>query len=901
MSRLGQLAKELNVGIATATELLKKKGFAIEDANPNYKLSEKEEDILRQEYDKDKTFKSDAKAEFDDMKDRKKNKKEKIVEIPGFGKKDEVDIKVEVQAPKLKVVGKISDAPKPQTPKPETPAASTVSVDEAKQNNMSKSQNETEDDVFRLNPTTQVTGPTVLGKIDLSSINSQTRPKKKTKEERKKDHQKQLQQQKAEQGQGGQKKQRNRIQGKEKIDISEYKEGKQGGKNDRHKGDRDRNDCRDREANGGNNKKFNKQKNQKQEISEEDVQKQIKDTLARLTSNKNQNKSGAKHRHDKRESIRQRAEEREAQEREAQGKLKITEFVTVSDLAKMMDVTITEVITTCMNFGLMVSINQRLDADTINIVASEFGFETEYVSAEVSEAIQEEEDKEEDLINRPPIVTVMGHVDHGKTSLLDYIRQTNVIAGEAGGITQHIGAYNVTLKNGQHITFLDTPGHEAFTAMRARGAKVTDIAIIIVAADDDVMPQTKEAINHASIAGVPIVFAINKIDKPTANPDKIKESLAQMNYLVEEWGGKYQSQDIAAKKGIGVDELMDKVLLEAEMLDLKANPNRKASGSVIESQLDKGRGYVATVLVSNGTLKIGDVVIAGTHYGKVKAMFNERNQRITEAGPSEPALILGLDGAPQAGDNFNVLGSEQEAREIANKREQLQREQGLRAGNGIITLDEIARRRALGNFQEMNIIVKGDVDGSVEALSDSLQNCSTEQFQINVIHKAVGQISETDVMLASASNAIIIGFQVRPSQSARKLAEKEGVDIRLHSIIYDAIEQLKDAMAGMLAPELKEQVTGTAEVLEIFKIGKVGVIAGSIVRDGKIKRSNKVRLIRDGIVVFTGDLQSLKRYKDDVKEVANGFDCGIALAGYNEIQVGDIIEGFETIEVARKL
>ena len=901
MSRLGQLAKELNVGIATATELLKKKGFAIEDANPNYKLSEKEEDILRQEYDKDKTFKSDAKAEFDDMKDRKKNKKEKIVEIPGFGKKDEVDIKVEVQAPKLKVVGKISDAPKPQTPKPETPAASTVSVDEAKQNNMSKSQNETEDDVFRLNPTTQVTGPTVLGKIDLSSINSQTRPKKKTKEERKKDHQKQLQQQKAEQGQGGQKKQRNRIQGKEKIDISEYKEGKQGGKNDRHKGDRDRNDNRDREANGGNNKKFNKQKNQKQEISEEDVQKQIKDTLARLTSNKNQNKSGAKHRHDKRESIRQRAEEREAQEREAQGKLKITEFVTVSDLAKMMDVTITEVITTCMNFGLMVSINQRLDADTINIVASEFGFETEYVSAEVSEAIQEEEDKEEDLINRPPIVTVMGHVDHGKTSLLDYIRQTNVIAGEAGGITQHIGAYNVTLKNGQHITFLDTPGHEAFTAMRARGAKVTDIAIIIVAADDDVMPQTKEAINHASIAGVPIVFAINKIDKPTANPDKIKESLAQMNYLVEEWGGKYQSQDIAAKKGIGVDELMDKVLLEAEMLDLKANPNRKASGSVIESQLDKGRGYVATVLVSNGTLKIGDVVIAGTHYGKVKAMFNERNQRITEAGPSEPALILGLDGAPQAGDNFNVLGSEQEAREIANKREQLQREQGLRAGNGIITLDEIARRRALGNFQEMNIIVKGDVDGSVEALSDSLQNCSTEQFQINVIHKAVGQISETDVMLASASNAIIIGFQVRPSQSARKLAEKEGVDIRLHSIIYDAIEQLKDAMAGMLAPELKEQVTGTAEVLEIFKIGKVGVIAGSIVRDGKIKRSNKVRLIRDGIVVFTGDLQSLKRYKDDVKEVANGFDCGIALAGYNEIQVGDIIEGFETVEVARKL
>ncbi len=909
MSRLGQLAKELNVGIATATELLKKKGFAIEDANPNYKLSDKEEDILRQEYDKDKSFKSDAKAEFDDMKDRKKNKKEKVVEIPGFGKKDEVDIKVEVKAPQLKVVGKISDAPKPQTPANEKTAVSAAPVEETKQNNMSASQNESED-VFRLNPTQQVTGPKVLGTIDLSSINSQTRPKKKTKEERKKDHQKQNQkggeqggQKGGEQGQNGQKKQRNRIQGKERIDISEYKDGKQGGKNDRHKGDRnDRNEGREGNEGGKNNKKFNnKQKNQKQEVSDEDVQKQIKDTLARLTSNKAQNKSGAKHRHDKRESIRQRAEEREAQEREAQGKLKITEFVTVSDLAKMMDVTITEVITTCMNFGLMVSINQRLDADTINIVASEFGFETEYVSAEVSEAIQEEEDKEEDLIQRPPIVTVMGHVDHGKTSLLDYIRQTNVIAGEAGGITQHIGAYNVTLKNGQQITFLDTPGHEAFTAMRARGAKVTDIAIIIVAADDDVMPQTKEAINHASIAGVPMVFAINKIDKPTANPDKIKESLSQMNYLVEEWGGKYQSQDIAAKKGIGVEELMEKVLLEAEMLDLKANPNRKATGSIIESQLDKGRGYVATVLVSNGTLKVGDVVIAGTHYGKVKAMFNERNQRITEARPSEPALILGLDGAPQAGDNFNVLGSEQEAREIANKREQLQREQGLRAGNGIITLDEIARRRALGNFQEMNIIVKGDVDGSVEALSDSLQNCSTEQFQINVIHKAVGQISETDVMLASASNAIIIGFQVRPSQSARKLAEKEGVDIRLHSIIYDAIEQLKDAMAGMLAPELKEQVTGTAEVLEIFKIGKVGVIAGSIVRDGKIKRSNKVRLIRDGIVVFTGDLQSLKRYKDDVKEVANGFDCGIALNGYNEIQVGDIIEGFETIEVARKL
>jgi translation initiation factor IF-2 len=566
----------------------------------------------------------------------------------------------------------------------------------------------------------------------------------------------------------------------------------------------------------------------------------------------------------------------------------------------MMDVPVTKVIGTCMSLGLMVSINQRLDAETINIVADEFGFETEYISAEVAEAIQEEEDNEEDLVSRPPIVTVMGHVDHGKTSLLDYIRQTNVIAGEAGGITQHIGAYNVTLSNGQQITFLDTPGHEAFTAMRARGAKVTDLAIIIVAADDDVMPQTKEAINHASVAGVPIVFAINKIDKPTANPDKIKESLANLNYLVEEWGGKYQSQDIAAKKGIGVPELMEKVLLEAEMLDLKANPNRKATGSIIESQLDKGRGYVSTVLVSNGTLRVGDVVVAGTHHGKIKAMFNERNQRIKEAKPSEPALILGLNGAPQAGDNFNVMDTEQEARDIANKREQLQREQGLRTSKHL-TLDEIGRRIALGNFQELNVIVKGDVDGSIEALSDSILKLSTEQIQVNVIHKAVGQISESDVMLAAASNAIIIGFQVRPSQAARKIAEKEDIDIRLYSIIYDAIEEIKDAMEGMLSPELKEEITGTAEIQNVFKITKVGTVAGCLVREGKIKRGNKVRVIRDGIVIFTGDLASLKRFKDDVKEVVTGYECGLNIQGYNDLKVGDIIEGFEQVEVARKL
>ena len=636
-------------------------------------------------------------------------------------------------------------------------------------------------------------------------------------------------------------------------------------------------------------------------MSEEDVQKQVKETLARLTQKDKGQKKGAKWRKEKREAFASHAREAAAEAAAESKVLQITEFVTANDLAVMMDVPVNNVIATCMSMGVMVSINQRLDAETINIVAEEFGFQTEYVSAEVVEAIgQEEADTEEDLVTRPPIVTVMGHVDHGKTSLLDYIRNANVIAGEAGGITQHIGAYNVALSDGRHITFLDTPGHEAFTAMRARGAKVTDLCIIIVAADDNVMPQTVEAINHASAAGVPIVFAINKIDKPAANPDKIKEELAQMNYLVEEWGGKYQSQDISAKKGIGVDELMEKVLLEAEMLDLKANPDRKATGSIIESSLDKGRGYVATILVQNGTLRVGDVILAGTHFGRVKAMFNERNQRIKEAGPAEPALILGLNGAPTAGDTFNVMDTEQEAREIASKREQLQRELGLRTAKRT-TLEEIGRRRAIGNFHELNIIVKGDVDGSIEALSDSLIKLSTEEVKVNVLHKAVGAISESDVTLAAASDAIIIGFQVRPSLAARRAAERDGVEIRLYSVIYQAIEEVKDAMEGMLAPEIKEEVIGTAEVLQTFKISKVGTIAGAIVREGRIKRGCKVRLIRDGIVRYTGELGSLKRMKDDVKEVTSGYDCGLSIAGYNDIEEGDIIEAYEEVEVKKSL
>ena len=755
-----------------------------------------------------------------------------------------------------------------------------------------------EDEVFRYSTEPQVVAPKVIGRIDLAALNQSTRPKKKSKEERRNERMNKNGQNAAS-AQSGDRKKRRRIGGKVDIEKTVNQGVGEGSPKGEGKGrGGERGGERERER-GGRNRERNKRPVHT-EVNEEDVQKQVRETLARLTSKDKGQKKGAKWRKEKREAFANRAHEA-AEEAAAESKvLKLTEFVTANDLAVMMDVPINNVIATCMNLGVMVSINQRLDAETINIVAEEFGYQTEYVSAEVVEAIHQEEDTEDELVTRPPIVTVMGHVDHGKTSLLDYIRNANVIAGEAGGITQHIGAYNVKLPDGRHITFLDTPGHEAFTAMRARGAKVTDLCIIIVAADDNVMPQTVEAINHASAAGVPIVFAINKIDKPAANPDKIKEELAQMSYLVEEWGGKYQSQDISAKKGIGVDELMEKVLLEAEMLDLKANPNRRATGSIIESSLDKGRGYVATVLVQNGTLRVGDTILAGTHFGRVKAMFNERNQRITEAGPAEPTLILGLNGAPTAGDTFNVMETEQEAREIATKREQLQRELGLRTSKRT-TLEEIGRRRAIGNFHELNIIVKGDVDGSIEALSDSLIKLSTEEVKVNVLHKAVGAISESDVTLAAASDAIIIGFQVRPSQAARRAAERDGVEIRLYSVIYQAIEEVKDAMEGMLAPEIKEEVIGTAEVLQTFHISKVGTIAGAIVREGRIKRSCKVRLIRDGIVRYTGELGSLKRMKDDVKEVTSGYDCGLSIAGYNDIQEGDLIEAYEEVEVKKSL
>ena len=776
------------------------------------------------------------------------------------------------------------------------------------------------EEVFRLHPETKGARINVVGRINLDALNQTTRPKKKSRDEKRKEREdkerqrveqrkkmkediiKEIRKDDATTGKAAgekkgdeetRKKKRSRI-NKERIDIDNIQAQGERNRRTQQQGGQTRQGQQQKNAQG----KGKKAAFTKPEVTEEDVAKQVKETLARLTS-KGKNKA-AKYRKEKREQAHTRQAELESKELEDSKVLKLTEFVTANELASMMDVPVTQVIATCMSVGIMVSINQRLDAETINLVAEEFGFKTEYVSASVAQAVAEEADREEDLQPRPPIVTVMGHVDHGKTSLLDYIRKSNVIAGEAGGITQHIGAYNVKLDDGRRITFLDTPGHEAFTAMRARGAKVTDIAIIIVAADDSVMPQTKEAINHASAAGVPIVFAINKIDKPNANPDRIKEELANMNYLIEEWGGKYQSQDISAKKGTGVNELLEKVLLEAEMLELKANPERKATGSIIESTLDKGRGYVATVLVSNGTLKIGDIVLAGTHYGKIKAMFNERNQRIKQAGPSEPALILGLNGAPTAGDTFHVIETEQEAREIANKREQLQREQGIRTQK-LLTLDEVGRRIALGSFQELNIIVKGDVDGSIEALSDSLIKLSTEKIQINVIHKAVGQISESDVSLAAASNAIIIGFQVRPSAAARKLAEQEGVDIRLYSIIYDAIEQVKDAMAGLLAPELKEEVTATIEVLEVFHISKVGTVAGGMVKEGKVKRTDKARLVRDGIVVYTGNINALKRFKDDVKEVAMNYECGISLVNYNDIKVGDIIETYEEVEVKATL
>ena len=998
--KLIQVQRKLNVGINTVVEFLRKKGFEVEDNNPNTRIGDEQYALLVKEFGKDlpnggrerervvperphreassvkeernseiktvipEEFKPKivTKGRIDLDRPHKKaqevqhqpvsapveKKAEKPVEAVSATKTAEAPVQEvkapeakapEVKAPEVKAPeAKMPEAKVPEVkqqpeeikeekvivvekepaevikPEPvqEPKAANVESTTAKSEEPAAPAGNGSDEELFRLNTPKFESKIKVTGKIDLNALNQSTRPKKKTKEERKKEREDKREkfagnkpgQQSGngpfnkgpkdatarpgapvKPGEGGAdaKKKRNRIK-KDRVDVNNTP-----GTNARPSRPND-------------DRKPRLRKPVKAEISEEDVQKQVKETLARLTNKGNKNNKGAKYRRDKRDAFQKREHELMEQEEMESKVLKLTEFVTANDLAKMMDVPVTKVIGTCMSIGIMVSINQRLDAETINIVAEEFGFKTEYVSAEVVEAIKadEEEDNEEDWVARPPIVTVMGHVDHGKTSLLDNIRNANVIAGEAGGITQHIGAYNVKLQSGRRITFLDTPGHEAFTAMRARGAKVTDIAIIIVAADDNVMPQTVEAINHASAAGVPIVFAINKIDKPHANPDKIKEELANMNYLVEDWGGKYQSQEISAKKGMGVEELLEKVLLEADLLDLKANPKRRAVGSIIESSLDKGRGYVSTVLVENGTLKVGDIVLAGTHFGRVKAMFNERNQRIEQAGPSEPALILGLNGAPQAGDTFNVLETDQEAREIANRREQLQRELGLRTQK-MLTLDDIGRRIAVGNFQELNVIVKGDVDGSVEALSDSLIRLSTDEIQVNVIHKAVGQISESDVVLAAASSAIIIGFQVRPALPARRLAEKEGVEIRLYSIIYDAIEEVKSAMEGMLSPEIKEEITANVEVQQVFKITKVGTIAGCMVREGKIKRSNKVRVIRDGIVVHSGELESLKRFKDDVKEVVAGLDCGLNIVNYNDIQVGDIIEAYEETEIKKTL
>ena len=804
--------------------------------------------------------------------------------------------------------------PKAEEPEKAEPATSAKVEPEVKAAPVSSPEPESEpekapqEEVFKIQaPQNGGLNIKTIGKIDLTAINQSTRPKKKSKEEKKKEREakeQQRQQQRqqfkeslmkeikpSDKSQGGdapRKKNRVRI-GGEKVDLS---------KADSYSQSQNEGHGRDSQKGGGrNNKDHRFNKADKADFSNEDVNRQIRDTFSSFQKGKTKS---SKYRKDKREQVQQRQMEALEQEMAESKVLKLTEFVTANELATMMNIPVTEVIATCMNVGVMVSINQRLDAETINIVADEYGFTTDFVSAEVAQQITEEADKEEDLVPRAPIVTVMGHVDHGKTSLLDYIRKSNVIAGEAGGITQHIGAYNVKLDDGRHITFLDTPGHEAFTAMRARGAQVTDIAIIIVAADDNVMPQTKEAIAHATAAGVPIVFAINKVDKPAADPERIKQELAQMNFLVEDWGGKYQSQDISAKQGIGVPELMEKVLLEAEMLDLKANPNRKATGTIIESSLDKGRGYVATVLVSNGTLKMGDIVIAGTSWGKVKAMFNERNQKMKSAAPAEPVLILGLNGAPQAGVSFHVVDSEREAREITSKREQLQREQGVRTAQ-TLTLDELGRRIKMGDFHELNLIVKADVDGSVEALSDSLIKLSTPNIQVNVIHKAVGAISESDVSLAAASNAIIIGFDVRPSGAAKRLAEQNDVDIRIYSIIYDAIDEVKSAMEGLLAPKVKEEVTATVEVMEVFHISKVGMVAGCRVREGKVSRNDKARVIRDGIVIHTGDIQALKRFKDDVKEVQSGMECGMSLVSYNDIKEGDMIETFTQIEVKQTL
>ena len=976
--RLNKVLSELNIGLQTAVDFLKKKnrlGEVKDDITTNSKISDEQYEALVSEFNRDKAIKKQAEKIFPKKKEKEAKKKEEEApktetrqQFKPLGKIDLDSLskrpaaapapaaQKETPKPETAAVSQVkentkaeqttkaapaaeatvqaaekpaekpaavapapaepakkaesapvakaeaapakAEAPKAAEPKAEAPAPAKVA--EAKPaaaaaklaEKPAEKPAESAPKVFTLKSEAKLAPKVnVLGKIDLDALNQSTRPKKKSKEEKKKEREEKLAQQRSE------KKKRVRI-GKERVDIEAEAKSDSQGKNKKNKGKGG--DAGQQQQQQGGGKKKNKNRQQKPlEVNEEDVARQVKETLARLTT-KNQNKKGAKYRREKRDAVQERISEEMAQEAAQSKVLKLTEFVTVSELATMMNVGVNQVIGTCMSIGIMVSINQRLDAETINIVADEFGFTTEYVSAEVQNAITEEEDDENDLVSRAPIVTVMGHVDHGKTSLLDFIRNTNVIAGEAGGITQHIGAYNVKLKDGRQITFLDTPGHEAFTAMRARGAQVTDIAIIIIAADDSVMPTTKEAIAHAQAANVPMVFAINKIDKPGANPDKIREDLANMNLLVEEWGGKYQCQEISAKKGIGVDELLEKVLLEAEMLDLKANPNRKATGSIIESSLDKGRGYVSTVLVSNGTLKQGDIVVAGTSYGRIKAMFNERNQRIEQAGPAEPAIILGLNGAPTAGDTFHIMETEQEAREITNKRTQLQREQSLRTTK-TLGLDDISHRIALGEFHELNIIVKGDTDGSIEALSDSFIKLSTEKVQVNVIAKAVGQISENDVMLASASDAIIVGFQVRPSADARRLAEREGVEINTYSIIYDAIDEVKSTMQGMLDKVKKEIVTGEIEVKQVFKISKVGTVAGGLVTEGKVHNKDKARVIRDGIVIHTANIDALKRYKDDAKEVATGLECGISLVNWDDIVVGDIIETFTEIEVEQKL
>ncbi|MBU8893721.1 MAG: translation initiation factor IF-2 [Bacteroidales bacterium] len=950
-TRLSKAAREFNVGISTIVEFLHKKGFNI-DSNPNTKVAPELYNLLIQEYSSDLNVKKESeKLSLNQL--HTKNETVSINDVPETDEEEEdsddtFDAEEEITIKDVSSSGPVTTIPEtdsddetddsPEIPEQKTEEAESADIDE-KETKDKETEEKLGDPVK------------VVGKIDLDSINQKTRPDKKTKKQREAEQklvadkpkepsvkEKKIQEEVVEKvvkeepkveevpekkstvykseikklsgptvvgkidlpdppkvkkkdpvassdDQKNKKKKRKRIH-KDKVDVTNKKEGQRvkppvkGADKDQFRS------------------KKKKRKQLRPEVSEEDVQKQIKDTLARLTT-KGKSKA-SKHRRDKREAVSQKQQEEQEKIEAEKQTLKVTEFVSVNELASMMEVSATDVISVCMNLGLLVSINQRLDAETMALVADEFNFKVEFISVEVQEAIKEVEDTEEQLLPRSPIVTVMGHVDHGKTSLLDYIRKANVIAGEAGGITQHIGAYSVEIDGGKTITFLDTPGHEAFTAMRARGAQVTDVAIIVVSADDNVMPQTIEAINHASAAGVPIVFAINKIDKAGANPEKIKEKLSQMNYLVEEWGGKYQSQDISAKNGVNIELLLEKVLLESEMLDLKANPDKKAIGTVIESELDKGRGYISTVLVESGTLKIGDVVLAGSYFGHAKAMFNERGKRIEEVGPATPVQILGLNGAPQAGDKFNVMLSDKEAREIANKREQLQREQSMRTHKHI-TLDEIGRRIAIGNFQEINIVVKGDVDGSIEALSDSLIKLSTEEIQVNIIHKGVGQISESDVMLAVASNAIIVGFQVRPSMNARKIAEKEEIDIRLYSVIYDAINEVKDAMEGMLSPDIKEEVVATVEVRDTFKIKKVGTIAGCMVKEGKIHRNTMVRVIRDGIVIYTGGLGSLKRFKDDVKEVASGYECGLNIENFNDIKVGDIVEGYKEVEVKKTL